>query len=67
MSLDTLQWLVDIVVVVLVGSWWRMSARIDQIKDNYVRRDDFADHLRRLEGAMDTMNEKLDRLIARDG
>lgn len=47
-------------------------ARIDQVKDDYVRRDDFQLHMERqerqgekIEASVQKLDEKIDRLLAR--
>ena len=49
----------------------RLHARIDRIREGYVRRDDLAGHLARLEKSMDEMRreqrrsaERMDRILA---
>jgi hypothetical protein len=48
------------------GQHTTLHKRIDDVKDKYVRRDDFDKHITRLEATLQHVDEKLDRLIARE-
>lgn len=40
-----------------------LHGRIDQVKDDYVRRDDFNMHLQRVEQGIDKAVSRLDRIV----
>ena len=70
-------------IMAVLGGFYRLGAkmsgqhtalhsRIDQVKDDYVRRDDFQKHMERqdrqgekIEQSILKLDEKIDRLIAR--
>jgi hypothetical protein len=72
--------LIGTFIVVLLTAFYRVGSkfsavhvRIDEVKDGYVRREDFAKHMERqekhgekLETAIDKLDGKLDKLIARN-